>query len=313
MGGQRRRSPLGDITHGRHAVLKRSMACEESDFDLPVVDPAELSVPGDKKPIPFTTSQMVALAEMRGANDEWRKLVQELSGREGTMVDVSEDILGYEDQASLREAREGPLRVEATHVMAALRGHASWPAFVGVECWLRDAIQVEQTTRHRVAAVKLWCLCIAKVSSPEAARWVVEATVNWAAYNVDDAQCSGKGSDMVATVAWKRAMMYKEWMWTVVMLASDRMSSEVLWDWRKFDRSCHTHAKLECVFGVGGQGGMDELPHQSMVPGGYSGNSESLAGVVDEEESAEESDDESDTDVVENLIDFEIHENSMGK
>lgn len=320
MGVERRRPVLADITHGRNLALKRSMACEEADFDIPVVDPAELSKLGEKKTVPFSVSQMVALGEMRGTNDQWRKLVQTLSDREGTVIDVTEDILGYHDQASLTEARQVHADIEATHVCAALRGNASWPTFVRVESWLRDGIMAEQVPRHRAAALRLWSICLASVAGPEALRKVVEATTEWVTYDVKDAQCSGRGSDMIATVAWKRALLYSDWLWTGVMFAVDRASAEVLWDWRKTERACYTHAHVDCPNGLGGKEGMEEMPHQDMVPGGYSGNVWSLADVSDETglhddgpgqlgmDSDSESGDEGG-----DLIDFEVHQNRVMK
>lgn len=279
MGGQRRQA-LADITHGRHAALMRTMTCEETDFEVPVVDPAELSLPGEKKAIPFTVSQMVSLGEMRGTNDQWAKLVQTLGDREGTVVDITEDIMGYHDQASLTEAKQGPVMLEAPDVFAALRGQASWPTLIRVECWLRDVIQVEQIARHRVAALKLWSICIAMVGGPEALREVVGATTDFVRYDIKEAQCSGRGSDMVATVAWKRAMLYNEWLWTGVMMSVERMSRDVLWDWRKVDRSCYTHVKLDCA--VVGERELDrvEVPHPDRLAGGYSGNMKSAFDVT---------------------------------
>lgn len=312
-----RRSPLDDITNGRRVALKRSMACEEADFDIPVVDPAELSHAGERKVIPFSVSQMVALGEMRGTNDQWRVLLSALRAREGTVVDIGEELLMYEDQASLKEARQGPLDgVEARHVMAAMRGVADWPTVVRVEAWLRDGIMLEQTARHRASAIRLWCLCVARVASPEAVRGVVEATTEWATYDLKDAQCSGRGSDLIANVAWKRAMLYNEWLWTGVMFAVERGSYEAFWDWRKVDKACFTHPGLECKHGLGGESGMDEMPDQSMVPGGYSGNQLTLFDAIggggklaktgDEVES-----DDGEESGCEELIDFETHENSM--
>jgi hypothetical protein len=255
------------------------MACEEEDFDIPIVDPAEIGVIGERKVIPFSVSQMVTMGEMRSVKESFEKLVQCLNDREGTIVDVTEDILGYHDQVSLTEARQIHEEIECHHVGAAVRGEASWPTLIRVESWLRDGIQMEDVPRNRAAAIRLWCLSMAVVAGPESVRKVVEATTEWVKYDLRDAQCSGGGSDMIARVAWKRAMLYSDWLWTGVMFAVDRASSDVLWDWRRTDRACYTHACARCPNGLGGKNGMDEMPHHSMMAGGYSGNDESLANV----------------------------------
>lgn len=247
MGVQKTCTVLSDITNGRAAALKRSMTCEEADYDIPVVDPAEIHCPGEKPRIPFTQSQMLSLGEMRGTNDRWRQLVQSLGEREGTIYDVSGDIIGYEDQASLTEARvQATVDVEATMVFAALRGTASWPDTIRVECFLRDSIMVESTCRSRVAALKLWGIVVATISGPEVIRRVVEMANDWAKFKPEEAQCSDRGTDMVAHVAWRRATAYQDYLWTNVMLAVDVASADVFWDWRRVSKSCFAHSALEC-------------------------------------------------------------------
>jgi hypothetical protein len=300
-----RRQPLSDITEGRRAALKRSMACEEEDFDIPVVSPAEISLLGEKKVIPFSVSQMQVMGEMRSVKDHFANLVQTLSAREGTVVDVTSDILAYHDHASLTEARQGLPQIESYHVGAAVRGDADWPTVIRVECWLRDSIQAEQGSRNRMAAIRLWCLCVASFAGPESVRKVVEATIDWGTYSLKDAQCSGGGSDMVATVAWKRAMLYADWMWTVVMLHVDRSSEEALWDWRRVDKACYTHAGARCPGTMMGKMSAPDIPSSERVPGGYSGNMPSLADVLDDDDESSDEEDGQD------LIDFEAHENSM--
>lgn len=244
MGGER--TALEEIRQGRAHALKRSMAGEEADFEIPVVDPAEISVPGERKVIMFTTSQMMSLGEMRGTNDRWRQLVEALKSREGTIKDVSHDILENGDPVELIEARQGPLDVDVEMVFSVLRGRASWAELIRVECWLRDAVMMEQSARGRAAAVKLWAIALASYVGEEAIRQVVEKVGGWVVFKPEDEQCSGGGTDMVAQVAWRRAMSYHDYLWTAVMLAVDVASAEVLWDWRRSEHSCFTHSKLDC-------------------------------------------------------------------
>lgn len=290
--------------------MKRSMTCEEVEFDMPVVNPAEVRTLGEKKRILFNVSQMLSLGEMRSTNDQWHKIRRELGEREGTVVDVTESILNYDDQASLREARRGPVDVDATQVVAAMRGHAEWPDFIRVECWLRDAMVYETSAQHRAAALKLWSISVASLASPEILRAVVEGTTKWAGYDVDSAQCSGRGSDLVAQVAWKRAMLYQEWLWADVLLAVERASLEMLWDWRKVEMSCFTHPKVDCELNLDGSIQENVVRHQDDVPGGYSGNRSSLVDMTgnggDEGVGCDESDEEEseDDERIEQLIDF---------
>lgn len=219
----------------------------DDGLELPIVDPAHiLTTESRNGGVKFTIDQMVTLGEMGDINRRWIKLLQSLRDREGTLVDITADMMAYEDQAALTRVRTGPLDVRTQHVFCSLHGTASWPTVLAVECWLRDAILAAEKVIVQKAALTLWCLVVARAVGEEGTREVLQRAEVWYGFDVGAASCSRGGNDMVAAVALRQATGYKEFLWTKVMLAVDNASSECFWDWRRVENNCLVHGSKKC-------------------------------------------------------------------
>jgi hypothetical protein len=246
MPGPAFRPALVELSQGSiRPAMKEDLEVE--DMDLPVVDPADILTVGQTPyQLRFTTDMMVVLAGSADMRRNWTKLLQSLRDREGTVVDVSSDIMAYTNQEALKAVREGPLDVRAGHVHMVLRGQGVWPVVLSVESWLRDAVTVAETKEHQYAALTLWCLAVANVGGEEAIRNVLQHAEAWSRFDLGESACSGGGNMTIARVMVKRAFAKAEGLWTDVLLSIDRASSDVFWDWRRVDFGCRVHATGRC-------------------------------------------------------------------
>jgi len=190
---------------------------------------------------------MVRLAGSADVRRNWVKVLQSLRDREGTVVDVSSDILSYTNSEALKAVREGPLDVRVGHVHMVLRDTASWPVVLSVESWLRDAVTMAETREHKYSALTLWSLVVANVGGEEAIRSVAQHAEAWSRFDVAECSCSGGGNMTEARVMAKRALSKYECLWADVLLAVERASVEVFWDWRRVDAGCLRHPTGGCV------------------------------------------------------------------
>ena len=237
------RKPLGSVKQGR-VWLETATEVPEEDL-LPVVDPATILRVGDPCP-PLTVQYAVCQSQARDTNDRWVQLLQSLGAREGTVLDVTGEMLAYEDYAALTRVRTGALDVRTAHLYSSLVGKAGWPTVLAVESWLRDGVAAERDNLTRLALAKLWCCVLAQAAGEEAVRSVAVKLESWWGFDVQHASCSGRSSYMIDRVSRVRALLVKESMWTEVQLALEEASNDVLWDWRRVDLSCSVHPSLEC-------------------------------------------------------------------
>ena len=219
----------------------------EEGWDIPIVDPSTLPTVGQKpKAVPFSLDQMVTVGSMKEAHTRWAKIVQTLRDREGTVYDITGDMLSCEDQTSLTAVREGRILVYADHVFAAVRGTATWPTVLAVESWLRDALMMSEEEKIRKVAVMLWSVVTANAVGAEAIRAVVHHCEQWTGFDVRAALCGGKCTEIVSAVLKRRAYCAHDHLWTNIMLAVDRASEEAFWDWRCAPRKCWLHQEGKC-------------------------------------------------------------------
>lgn len=221
----------------------------DDDMPIPIVNPAEiLTVGSGKQAIRFNVDQMCTLAGMVDVRKRWAKLGEVLrSDREGTLFDVTANMINFEDQAALTQVRTGELDVRTEHVFMALRGVAEWPTVLSVEAWLRDAIMIAERAEVQSAAVTLWCLVVAEAVGEEGIRDVFELVGCWAEHDLVKESCSGGASEMLAAVAVKMAFVRGESLWVDVMIAVDEASVECFWDWRRVEKGCRVHPNGKCV------------------------------------------------------------------
>jgi hypothetical protein len=223
----------------------------DDDMALPVVDPANIltteSTEG-KGGIPFTIDQMMAMGEMRMTNDSWMKIIMSLGDREGTVLDITADMLAYENQEALAAVRRTghPLDVKTHHVFAALTGQSTWPTTLSVESWLRDAVINAGRPREQKAALMLWGIVVAKAVGEEAIRNVVVQTSTWYNFVEEKHTCSKGGSEGVAVVVSASAKLYKEFLWLKIVEEIEDASAQSFWDWRRVDYGCFEHGCGKC-------------------------------------------------------------------
>jgi|ERR1700761_795735 len=214
----------------------------DDDMALPVVSPAEILTLGGKvESVRFTVDQMITIGEMRTTNDSWLKILMSLRDREGTVLDVTREMLEYEDQESLRSVRHGVLDVYTSHVFCALHGTSTWPTTLSVESWLRDCLMSNDRGRSQKAALILWCIVVSRAVGEEAIRDVVRAVHEWFSFSEFDAACSRGGTECSAKIALVEARLYKEHLWVKVLSNVERASADAFWDWRRADLACHVH------------------------------------------------------------------------
>lgn len=238
------RPALAEMTQPR-AAPKQFGEVDDDDV-LPVVDPATLLKKGDPCP-PLTTHQANLMAEVGITNERWLKLLTSLAHREGTVFDITADMLAYEDQGMLTKVREGGmLDVRVIHLHQCVDGSATWPVVLAVEYWLREGVMMAADEVTRMAHVKLWCLVTAMAVGEEAVRGVALALEGWYTFDKYDAACSGKSNEMIAKVSMMRSRLCYEYMWSQVMLSLERASGQVFWDWRRTEQKCWVHEGLEC-------------------------------------------------------------------
>jgi hypothetical protein len=223
----------------------------DDDMVLPVVNPADILTTESnvgKGGIPFAIDQMVAMGEMRMTNDSWMKIIRSLGDREGTVYDMTADLLGYEDQEALSAVRrpESPLDVKTHHVFTALTGQSTWPTTLSVEYWLREAVMTAGRPREQKAALMLWGIVVAKAVGEEAIRDVVATTASWYNFHEEDAVCSKGGSEGVAFIVSASARLYREYLWLKVLEEIEDASAQAFWDWRRVVYGCYRHGCGKC-------------------------------------------------------------------
>jgi len=218
----------------------------DEDDELPIVDPATLLKKGDQCPA-LTSHQVCLLSATTIVNNRWQDLLRSLADREGTILDVTADMLAYEDQTMLKKVRSGGvLDVRVPHLYQSLHGNAPWPTVLAVESWLRDGVMAAGDEESRLSHVKMWCLVVGSAVGEEAVRSVALSLEGWYAFDKHDAACSGRSNEMIAKVSYIRSRLCHEYMWTQVMLSLEKASGEVFWDWRRTEKHCFVHTKLQC-------------------------------------------------------------------
>ena len=223
--------------------------CWDDDLELPIVDPSTmltLGSKGEQGGARLTTTDMNTIAEMRMYRDQWVKIISSLQDREGTLLDITADMMAYEDQDALRDVRFKPLDVRTSHMFSALSGTATWPTVLAVESWLRDCMMTTVIGRHDVNAAMLWCIVVARAVGEEGIRDVARRMNEWYSFDVKEAMCSRGGTDATATIAMNTARMYKEFLWLKVLEQVESCSVEAFWDWRRADYGCMRHGCGKC-------------------------------------------------------------------
>jgi hypothetical protein len=221
----------------------------DDDVQLPVVDPESILKveKGSNCELPrFNVDTMVAMSEMKMVNSVWVKLLMSLNEREGTVLDVTPTLLGYEDQEALTRVRKGVLDVKTSHVFCAVSGTSTWPTTLAVESWLRDVLVSMGRGRSQTAALKLWSIVLSRAVGEEAIRDVIRATNEWNSFDVYDASCSRGGTGGSAHIAFAEAKLYKEYLWLNVLSCVEQASADSLWDWRRSELACHVHGCGKC-------------------------------------------------------------------
>lgn len=240
------RSPLVSMSQGRAGDKIAPADSDDEGLDIPIVDPVALHRVGEKVELPLTLQFCEAVADTKFMRERWVSVLQTLTAREGTVLDITEAMMSYEGQAALTAVRTGSLKVTQYQLHSALMNSAKWPVVLAVESWLRDSVMMAEDDRARLTAAKLWCLVMVGAVGEEAVRAVALHLESWYAFDRNSASCSGRGSQMIARVAYMRSMLCADYMWTQVMLAVEQASSDALWDWRREVKRCYIHPKLDC-------------------------------------------------------------------
>ncbi len=273
------RSPLSVLPQGR--VQSSPPSSEASGIS--VVNPVLRTANPSRGDYPPLTVEMVnKLASSTELENQWLKALESLAHREGTVLDITEDVLGYSDQSELTAVREGVLDVRCSDLFLALERQATWPAVLSLESFLRDGAVAAVNTKTRLGMVKVWCVVVAMNAGEEVIRPVALALELWFGLDVRSLSCSGNGTESIAMVAGMRARAYCEYLWSCVLLAVEEQSNEAFWDWRRTGRLCHVHATARCPTSTW-SGAMLSVPH----PAGAR-RSDVNAFCVDSDESDEE-------------------------
>ena len=187
----------------------------------------------------------MTVAGTRRVREEWVRLLGELRDREGTIVDVTADMMAFEDQRALSAVRDTPLEVRTNHLFLVLQGLSAWPATLSVEGWLRQAL-ASVASVERLAVLMLWGVVVAKAVGPEGIREVALAAESWKRLDMCKLGCSGRSDSVVAKAAHLQASAIEAAQWSRVLLAVDRASVECFWDWRRATMECCVHPKIDC-------------------------------------------------------------------
>ena len=220
------------------------------DLDLPIVDPADLLRPTFHSERLTLTSALSIGASSR-VDRHWWNLLSELGSREGTELDMTPQFISYPDQQALTRARNGHVDLRGGHLESCLFCAAEIPSVLVVEHWLRDGIMIAFDKGQRLSLAKMWCVVVGRFAGAEAIRAVATRMEDWCKFDGKKWACSARSSEMVAKVASRRTHFYSEWLWTSVMMAVESSSEQVFWDWRRVQRGCEVHARLDCPIVAG--------------------------------------------------------------
>lgn len=238
------RTSLGPLRQGRASPVSSDI--DELD-DIPVVNPALLTGRVNREDLPMLTVDMVKLVSSSTEfENRWANLLRSLAQREGTVFDITAEMMGYGDQAALTAIRKSKLDVRSNDLVVALADRAEWPILLMVESYLRDGAVVAVDRGTRLAFVKMWCAVVATNVGEEAIRAVALALELWFGFDVRGASCSGNGTEGIAMVSGLRCRAYHEYLWSNVLLALERQSNDVYWDWRRVSGLCHVHITGRC-------------------------------------------------------------------